>query len=695
MYKVFRSLGLIWTDLRCDRLFLIGIAVKIALISLLFPTIQHDLFVPFIVNWIEGQEMLPWTGHLLSGGDPIAFPYGPAMFLYHLPTTAVGWLIDYSLEVKYFANIGFRLSLLIADMFLLMLLLQIYENHWKRILIYYWLSPLIIFITYWHGQTDIVPMFLFFYGLVFLRRGKFEVAGVMFAISVAAKHSIFIGMPFVFIYMWSHNGIHKEFQRLLLLFIYFFVLIEIPLFFTDAFRIMVLENREVDKLYSLFIHIDEQTLIFFVPIVYLLLLYFFWRIRRVNFDLLIAVMGVGFSVIILMTPSPPGWYLWLVPILAIHQSQQGAGAKMLVGIFSLLFISYNLLYTSGANILLFDYDIYNFESLLTAHMRSIHYTFIVGFGLLITVQLMRSGVHDNDYYKLGYRPLTIGIAGDLGVGKGVFSSGLSKIFGDGSTVEISGYDYNNWDKSSPMWGTLTYLDPKAYQLFQLVKDVRCLIAGGVIKARSYDHITGYFKPAIIKRGSDIIIVRSLHALYPKQLLEELDVRFFIKMDDSLKNYYSNKINMEDEVCVNESNCTENINNKFDTERYIKPQAARADVVFSLLAVNPELQYQYGSTESNFKVSVRIRNGIYYHELVRVLIGICGLQVNMESIDENGEVVLEVGGDLSTDDVCHAIHVLVPHMEDLFDLSAEFAEGVQGIMQIISFMEIDEALKRRK
>jgi len=135
--------------------------------------------------------------------------------------------------------------------------------------------------------------------------------------------------------------------------------------------------------------------------------------------------------------------------------------------------------------------------------------------------------------------------------------------------------------------------------------------------------------------------------------------------------------------------------KLDFEKYVKPQALRADVVFKLLPVNMELIRQGGVSESNIKVRVSIRNGIYYRELVRVLIGVCGLQVNVDSINEKGEVVIEVSGDIVSEDVKLAVNMLVPHMEELFDFSSEFENGFQGVMQIITLMEIDESLNRRR
>jgi len=690
VHQVSRPLGLIWRDLWSDSYFRIGIAIKFLLIVFLLPEIQRQWFVPFIINWIENPTMLPWSGHLLSGGDSLAFPYGPAMFIFHLPGTFAGWLFDQLFGFDYFANFGFRVSLFGADILLLTLLLQAFEKHWKKLLIFYWLSPLVMFITYWHGQADIIPVTLFIYALVLIKSKHFRAAGLLLTCSIAAKHSMIIGVPFIILYLWSRNGFRREFRGFLLLFTSSLLLIEAPFLLSDAFQMMVLGNRESDKLYWLTVNMGKGNLIYLTPIVYLLLLYSFWRIRRVNFDLLMAVMGVAFSVVILTTPSPPGWYLWLAPIFAIHQSRHGSGAVILVGAFSLIFIAYHLLHTGGASFLIFGDVISKIITMQDVKSQSIHYTSMVGFGLLIAIQILRTGIRKNDYYRLGFQPLSIGIAGDSQVGKNAFSKSLTFIFGERSTVKVAGEDYYNWNSSSSMWNTITSLNPKATKLFELVKDVRRLINGGVIQAKNCDYATGHPSLNKSKKSKDVILVTGLHTLYPRQLFEELDVRIFIEIEELLKPYMCKRHNYKEERVFGEVG-----QRKLDFEKYVKPQALRADVVFKLLPVNMELIRQGGVAESNIKVRVSIRNGIYYRELVRVLIGVCGLQVNVDSINEKGEVVIEVSGDIVSEDVKLAVNMLVPHMEELFDFSSEFENGFQGVMQIITLMEIDESLNRRR
>ena len=695
MYKVSRPLGLVLSDLLKEPFFIIGLVLKILLIIVFIPTIHSDWFVPFMVNWIENPFSLPWSTHLLSDGDPLAFPYGPIMFISHLPTTFIGWLMDSIFELQYFTNVGFRVSLFCADLLLLLLLVQTFEEHFKRILTYYWLSPLILFITYWHGQTDLVPVALFVYALALLKNGNFKVSGILFALAVATKHSMIIGIPFVILYLWSHNGYQKQFQNFIKFFIISLLIVEVPFFLSDAFQLMVLENREMDKIYWLFLDMNNGNLIYLTPVTYVFLLYFFWRIRRVNFDLLLASMGVAFSIVILLTPSPPGWYIWLMPILAVHQSRYGIGAVTLVGLFSIVFIAYHFIHTTGSEFIFYDVNLIDLNLFNIERFQSIHFSLMTGLGSLIAIQILREGVRENDYYRLGNRPLALGIAGDSGVGKSTFSSSLIAIFGNRSTVEVSGDNYHNWDRSSPMWKTLTHLDPKANRLFDLVKDVRSLMNGGSIQTRRYDHLLGYFLPKKISKSEDVVIVEGLHALYPQQLLEELDVRFYIEMDETLREYLRTKRDVSERGHKKEDIQKQLNLRSSDSEQYIKPQSSRADVIFSLLPTNLQLLDNEHSISSNLKVRAIIKHGVYYSELVRVLIGVCGLQVNIDSLDEKGEVILEISGDVLSEDINLAINILVPHMDELFDFGAKFSSGVMGIMQIITLMEIDEALMRRR
>ncbi len=677
-----------------EPLFQIGFIIKLFFIVLLIPKTQQEWFLPFILNWFDNPFSIPWDSFYVSNGNKLSFPYGPIMLAFHAPTTFIGWFIDLFLEGNYFAFLGFKLSLLIADFSILIVLLLIFEKEKKGVLLYYWLSPLVIFITYWHGQTDIIPIALFMFCLIKLREKKILTAGILLSFAVMAKHSILIALPFVIIYLIKQKIPKIIFIYFISIFIGAFLIIEFPFFFSDAFKIMVLGTKEIEKLYWLKIQMGEKNLIYITILIYLILLYFFSRIRKINFDLLFSALGVAFSIIIFMTPSSPGWYIWIIPILMLHQIRYGIRAVMLISSFTFIFIFFHLIYSSGSSIVILGNINFKINDFFSNQQQSIHYTLIISLGILIAIQILREGIRSNDYYQISHRPISLGIAGDSGAGKSFFSKSLAQLFGTNSTIEIFGDDYHNWDRSSPMWSKQTHLNPKSNQLFEMVRDVRKLLNGKAVYARSYNHKTGRFMPRKIRKSSDIIIVNGLHALYSKQLKEELDVSIFLEMDKNLQIYLKIKRDVE-ERGRDKENVKKIIEiREPDYKKFIQPQSKSANLVFNLLPVNPELSKNI-QKEINLKLRVLIRNGIYYDELVRVLIGVCGLEVNLESIDENGQVVIDISGDVKKEDIKLATHLLLPQLDELIGYQTEFGDGITGIMQIITLMEIDEALKRRK
>ena len=93
--------------------------------------------------------------------------------------------------------------------------------------------------------------------------------------------------------------------------------------------------------------------------------------------------------------------------------------------------------------------------------------------------------------------------------------------------------------------------------------------------------------------------------------------------------------------------------------------------------------------------VKISNGAYYQELLRVLIGVCGLQVNIEEFDEKGNIELDIQGDVQSEDLQLASSMIAPHLDEFIVEEEGFKQGMMGIMQLIAMIEIDQALRNRK
>jgi uridine kinase len=429
---------------------------------------------------------------------------------------------------------------------------------------------------------------------------------------------------------------------------------------------MVLSNREAEKVFWIAISMGDLLKIYILPLVYLLLVYSTWRLRRISFELLLATLGVAFSVLILLTPAPPGWFLWLTPILALHYGRGNGNAVLLGSLFSLAFVMYHSIYSTGAKIAFFDnlslsMNIINLSDM--PYIQSLLNTAIIGLVMVITLQIFRDGIKGSDYYHLGKKPLVIGISGADNSGKLNFVEALTGLFGKNKVLTISGENYFNWDKYSPMWQTITSSNPRASNIFLMISDLRKIISGEWIKRRGYNRDTGLFSTEKIHRGHQVIIVSGLHALHTKQLVEIHDVKFFLaNKDDNQKSV-----------------------NNVDFEKYIQPQQKSADIIF-------EVQTK---SNKNIDLTIKIRDGVYYQELFRVLIGICGLQMEVIELDEYGNVELIVQGEIQSSDIRLAANVITPHLSEFIDQESGFYGGTIGVMQLVALMEIDEVLKRRR
>ncbi len=680
-------------------LFRVGLAAKLALVALVAPEVQTTWFVPFIQAWIAHPGLDPWTDFLAQGGDSLAFPYGIVMFAAHLPGVLVGTLLDRFLGLDLFAGIGFRFSLLAADLTILVVLVRLFEGHLKALLLFYWLSPIAIYVTYWHGQTDFVPVSLMMLSLLFLKREAAWPAGLAIGLAIAAKLSMVLAAPLLLLYLWNNKRLRDLAVPFTSAAILALFVVALPYLLSPGFITMAFGSPEIAKVYQLAADLGAGIKIYLTPLVYLLVLYAAWRLRRINFNLLVAILGVAFFVVVLMTPASVGWYLWIVPFLAVHQQQTGKPAAVLAAILALLLLPYHVLFSQGAAIPLADLDLSTqgraLGDILSPHLRSLWLTLLTATGAVLALQMFRRGVTRNDFYRLGGRPLGIGISGDSGAGKSTLALALAGIFGDRSVVHVAGDDYHHWERQAPMWKALTHLNPRANDLFRFTADVVALFEGETVTGRRYDHASGRFSLPEPLNANDVIIVAGLHTLYSPELVARLDVAIFLEVDEELRRYWklARDVGRRGQAAENVIAAMEQ--RRPDAERYIQPQTKNADIVFRLLPINPELlKGTKDLRESQLRLEVVLRRGIYYEMLVRTLIGLCGLRLDVDLLEGGSMVRLTVEGDVVADDVRLAAGILIPHLDELLDRAPAWRGHMLGIMQLISLVQIDQALRMR-
>jgi len=228
----------------------------------------------------------------------------------------------------------------------------------------------------------------------------------------------------------------------------------------------------------------------------------------------------------------------------------------------------------------------------------------------------------------------------------------------------------------------------------MVEDLRNLLNEEAVGVRTYSHKTGRFSIPQLKKSRNIICVSGLHAFFTDDLSHEMDKRFYLEMDEELRVKFKIKRDVEERGRNKELVLSDIERRIEDSKIYIHPQSSRADVVFSLMPANPGLLND-DLKNMKFGLRVKLKQGYYYDSLSRALIGVCGLNININNFDYKGGVDFNIQGEVAGEDIFLAAQTLLPHFDELINPDYGFRDGMLGIMQLIGVAEINEALMVRR
>ena len=690
--------------LRCCQspLFLAGLVLRLLLVVNIFPSPVEQWYAPFLSNSIEIFSMDPWQSWLGQGGAAIAFPYGYAMWIFLLPFALLCKLLSVSLIY------GYGLGLIVADFGLLLILRKLLNAKNWILLTIYWLSPISLIASYCLGYNDIIPIFLLMSAVCLLRGYHLLWSGILLSAAISAKLSMIISLPFFLIYFFRNRNL----RQILNLFLYGLAIgtsiFCLPFLLSSAGLSMLASNPEVEKIYQLSISLVSNNSIYLMPLAYLLIVYAAWRVRRINFDLFNAVLGMGFLLVVLLTPASPGWFIWVLPLLVVYQVSGGQTAIYISSIFTLLYALSALLFVGfkqfveQINYLLQVLDLQNNINaiqFMNSHMASIIQTALIATGIVLIMPIWHEAVIRNDFFRLSRKPFVIGVAGDSGAGKDTFCNSIIGLFGSHSVAAISGDDYHLWDRHQPMWQVMTHINPAANNLEIFAKNLISLSDGRAIQASHYDHDIGKSSKLLTVKSNDIIIASGLHALYLPILRDCYDLSIYLDINEDLRAYFKVKRDLNQRGYTLNQVLDTLEKRKPDSKKFIHPQAAYADLVFSLRPIHSSaLENIYDleniNTSPRLKLVVKSRHGFNELSLKRVLIGVCGLHVDMFTNDDVSEVELSIEGEASAQDIQMAAQLICPLIFEFLDLKPQWQNGVLGLMQLITLSHINQALTRR-
>jgi uridine kinase len=673
-------------------LFLTGLALRLALIMCMAPHATMDWFAPFMDATTSRPMLDPWSAWIAQGGTAMAFPYGYAMWFAFLPLTLLAKLTGVAVAQAY------GLTLLAVDFLLLLTLHRLLPDRHRLLLAVYWLSPIAILATYGLGLNDLVPALLLTVSILLLRDVRLRLAGAFCAAAVSAKLSMIVTVPFFAIYLFNNKALRQRMGNFIGGFALCALLLGIPFLLSDAAIGMLADNPEMGKIYRLALALVGNVSIYVVPLIYLVMLYLAWRVRRLNFELFQVTTGMALLLIVLMTPASPGWFVWCLPFLTLYQARSGRMATVLIGLFSGLYVLGTLLVT---RMQFADGSEFNLGATLHMsgpqglHAASLLHTLMVAIGIVLALRIWREGITRNSFFRLSRKPFVIGIAGDSGSGKDTFADAMVGLFGRHSVVKLCGDDYHLWDRQKPMWQVMTHLNPMANDLESFGNDLVALTDGNSILSRSYDHATGRMSRQFRVKSNDFIIASGLHALYFPILRECYNLKIYLDIDEGLRRHFKMQRDVSERGHTRDSVLAAFEKREADSARFIRPQAAHADLIFSLQPIHPAMLHDLDNRHPlRLKLVVTTRHGFNELSLIRTLVGVCGLHVDINVSQAGAEVKMTIEGETTAADVALAAERLCPSVLEFLDIAPQWQDGMTGIMQLITLTNISQVMTKR-
>lgn len=674
--------------------FMAGLMPRLLLAIFALPRIQQVWFLPFLSASGNGA-IDPWSNFLSHGGDPAAFPYGFLFLATFKPLTWIGSIMG----GPYGAHLGLTLIILLWELVLVAAIASIGdEKRGAAAASAYWLSPIPLYVGYWHGQLDFFPAALMALGFCLLRTERWRTSGLSFGAAAAAKLSMATALPFVALYMLGRKRLQRLAPHVAGFLVGTMLLFMAPFALSSGFRTMVLGTPETREIFSSEIAITPELSVYVLPLVFLALFYWAWRIRRLNFEMLWTFSGLAFLALYLLTTAAPGWMIWLMPFLALHVARGGVMHRLVFWTFTAAYLVLQIMQSWGATILSGpDLGTPLAETFPLLHARALPILETLQFasGIALAIQMTFSGILYLPFYLASRHPFAIGIAGDSGTGKDTLVDALQDLFGAHSSGRLSGDDYHFWDRQNPMWRAVTHLHPKANDLEAFNRNVLALIDGRSVEMRHYDHGSG--RSGVVEQipASEIVLVSGLHALWSPAVTARYDVRIFMDMDEDLRRF----VKMWRDVTVRGYPPQKVIHSierrSSDRERFILPQADNADLIFRLEPRHPSAiaDPRQPLNTSLLRLVVTLNRGVNFDEPARLLISLGGVHVTETPLPD-GRIQLLIDGEPTTEDIAAVARRLVPDMTEFLDVEPKWHPDMTGIMQLIILYELDNVRRKR-
>lgn len=644
-------------------LFWLGLGLRIVCALAATSPVMQQLFLPFLTEAAQHGWRDAYALHA-NAGEVESFPY-PLVMLYAF-AGPIYLAMQLGLTSFFALSLVMKTVLLVADFGLLVLLASWLRRYAPaRILLVYWLSPAIIYISYIHGQLDAVPIALLTASFFYLFR-EFPVrSGLLLAMAVCSKTNVILALPFYLLHALKNHWNYRRAWRFgLALLLPITVLMGIAIQ-SPAFVQTVLTNSTQQKTLSLSIPFDGNTHYYVLPALYFFSLLAAFRYVRISRDLFLTLVGFSFALVTLCIPPKPGWYFWFLPYMAyfvLKNREMKWPLFLLLQCLFLAFVEYDRLFVPLG---------------LSESMRHLLFTGLQTLLILHIYLMYRYGLRSGASGFGGFRtPYLIGIGGDSGTGKTTLSKGLGEVLGRSNLTTICGDGMHKWERGHSNWQNHTHLDPRANELHADYFNLRRLKAGNTIRRRTYDHDTGTFTQSQKIQPRPVLIFEGLHAFYLRSMRSIIDLKIFMRPEETIAKAWKINRDTQKRGHSEEKILAQIATRAPDKAQYIEVQEKHADIIFEILKFE----------DDTLALRIICSNTIYLEYIHSFWMHELQLESRHEYLDEHFQQII-VRGEVSSLELQQKAEMLLPHIHDiLYPHTPLWPAGYSGLMcQLVAYV----------
>ena len=211
------------------------------------------------------------------------------------------------------------------------------------------------------------------------------------------------------------------------------------------------------------------------------------------------------------------------------------------------------------------------------------------------------------------RPIILGVVGDSATGKTTLTKGLVEILGSENVTHIGLDDYHRYDRVERAENGLTPLNPDCNYMDIIGQHLGHLRAGEPILKPVYGHSDGKFHRPEYVEPQGFVVVEGLLGYHTPELSAQFDVRVYLAPPEELRRDWKLKRDSTKRGYTEAQVHEELERREPDSEAFIRPQKARADLVVTF-------QPGVADDADHLDAVLTLRDGLPHPDLSVVLDG---------------------------------------------------------------------------